>query len=392
MKKLLIYAALIFLLAACSQEGTPDTTELNAQAGSWQKLGGALDYTVEKSAVGAKLVLDRSGNLVVAWIENNNGLKIYLERWTGTGWQSFGPGVPIKVGLFNIAFDRTNSPVIITPSSSDNGSIDGCGGDGFVLRRDSKSGVWTTIRNLPFAARGITADKNGYVYIVTQGFNTNTSTIFHRILRWDGQAWQNFGTFLPRNSEGEPYIGGVCNISLDNIGRLVLTGIGNPFPELYYSFHTYNGTAWQYTAGYISEWSIFNPVAFDKQNKIVTSQGSGGGQILRGTQTLGNPFISTTITGIAVDSANRPLLVSAAYDGEDEGDVLVKRWTGSAWVNLGGVVDRLPSRFAATFTSNNGPLLVDSQGTIYIAWQECVGISSDFDCTNWNVYVSKYVP
>lgn len=391
MKKIALGLLLVVLLGACSQQPKPNA-ELSAQAGYWQKLGGALDFTAAKSAVAPQLVLDRSGKLVVVWLEDG---KVYLERWTGTGWQSFGQGFPIKVGLISIAFDRTNSPVIITPASSENGTINGCGGDSIVVRRDSKTGIWSTIKTLPAAARGLTSDKDGFVYIVVPDVNKQTNEGFHRILRWDGQTWKSFSSFLPRNSSGQPYIVGVCNISLDNIGRLVLISRGSPSPQYDSSFHSYNGTAWQYTAGYDSTWDIFYPFAFDKQNKITTNQLlNGGQQIIQGTQKIGDPFFDRTITGITVDSTNRPLVASVPYDGEEKGNVFIKRWTGSTWENLGGVLDRIPSRFAAVSLGTYAkPLLVDSQGTIYVVWSECFGTYSEsLGCSNWNVYVSKYVP
>jgi hypothetical protein len=382
MKKVLMLIGIAVLLAACSQQATPvaetPQAELTAQAGSWQKLGGALDFTAEKNAVAPQLVLDRNGKLVAAWLENNNGLKVYLERWTGTRWESFGPGVPTNVGLFSLAFDTTNSPLIITPSSSDNGSIDGCSGDSVVLRRDSKTGAWSTIKILPNAARSIASDKKGFVYIVTQEAELNENV--SKILSWDGKVWKTVNVFRRSDTIGGQYNPFVCRISFNSLGQMVVVGAGQSLP---YAFYTYSGKSWESGFGYDS---IFNVFAFDKQNRLVTHI---QGQVTRNNQNLGEPFAETFIQSLSVDNLNRPIIATRSYTNSDVGDIFVKRWSGSTWLNLGSAVDRVTTRFA-----DLGQVLVSNDGTIYTAWQECVGVfdPSLFSCTNYNVYVSKYVP
>jgi hypothetical protein len=315
-------------------------------------------------------VLDRAGNIVVACLESNNGLKIYLERWTGTGWQSFGPGVPTNVGLFTIVFDSTNSPFVIIPTSLDSdGGLNGCVGDSVILRRNSTTAKWTTLRT-GFATRDIAADKNGFVY----------ASIYNQVTGNNGRNWERFSTFQQNNA--------ICELAFNRSDNLVATWYDLRSENSSWVFSTYNGEGWSDQR--YNPWNLRSPYTFDKNNRLVTHQPfNGGQQVTRGDQNLSTPFFEQFIQSIAVDKVNRPIIITSFYGSDQERDIFAKRWTGTTWTNLGGAIDRVTTR-----STDNGNLLVDGNGTIYAAWQECVGIfsSSPYGCTNNNIYVSKFVP
>jgi hypothetical protein len=109
----------------------------------------------------------------------------------------------------------------------------------------------------------------------------------------------------------------------------------------------------------------------------------------QGDKGLGDSLITTLFPSLTVDPLNRPIItLGVKGSGTANSDLIVKRWNGSRWTTLGGVVDRI-----ATRNVDRNKILVDSKGVIYAIWQECAGsISAETGCSNNNIYVSKYVP
>jgi hypothetical protein len=356
MKRISIVLLLVVLLAACSQQAVSNVG-LETQANTWQKMGGALDFTVAKDAVSPKLLLDRNGNLVVAWKEYNNGPKVYMERWTNTGWQGLAKVFPLKVDYpdYSIVFDSSNSPVIGSAMNDLTREV-------AVYRFDNVSKTWKQLGANFTGSSKIAADKNGFVYSV-QG-----STI----RRWSGSSWQTVRTYqatdgssislfntLSFKSDG---ITPVLNVSLDMYTAALAVWNGSKWERI---CHTYRGA--------------LASTVLDRKDQCFGYDGSL--DLYQGSQPLdkfGVQVASTTFS-----RSNRPI---ATIDyGED---IIVKRWSGSAWVQLGGIVDRVATRNVNIYSAS---LLVDGNNTLYAAWSECV----DYDavatrCNNFNIYVSKY--
>jgi len=73
---------------------------------AFTKIGSALNGTSSGSAYKPALVLDVSGNPIVAWQESDGfNENIYIRRWTGTAWQSVG------AGSLSAENDTSSSPV-----------------------------------------------------------------------------------------------------------------------------------------------------------------------------------------------------------------------------------------------------------------------------------------
>jgi hypothetical protein len=75
--KLMSVIVAIAILAACSQGVTPTNLEIpegdiSSQASSWQKLGGAIDASINKSPLQVIMLLDRTEKPVVASLEDDN--------------------------------------------------------------------------------------------------------------------------------------------------------------------------------------------------------------------------------------------------------------------------------------------------------------------------------
>jgi hypothetical protein len=397
MKKLGVIFVLVVLLAACSQQGVLKP-EFSAQAGSWQKLGGALDFTVSKSAASPRLLLDRQGNLIAAWDEPETTsdyypYRTYLERWNGTSWQSFGKIFPVSAGF--IGFDATNNPLIIQTTSTF-GLL-----QSVISSWDATSKTWKNLGNT-FVGNNAVVNKNGVVYRVVQDklindidFSSPPSVRGKNLIqRWNGSSWQTAYTFQKTIgvSSGRIDIPIRLGFKSDGITPVAYWTYPDQSSEQNISF--WNGTSWvdTYRLGFAGPTNGI--LALDKKDQRL------------GFKTFGGTFSTYPFQGdkslladpnkplengdyITTDTANRPL-ISFTQVGSSTNDtnLVVQRWTGTVWVQLGGILDRVPTRFVGSSV-----ILTDSKNTLYTAWLECVGTFSDqTGCSNYNIYVSKYVP
>jgi hypothetical protein len=403
MKQISVVLLLVVLLAACSQQANPNADiELAAQAGSWQKLGGALDFTVEKNAEEPKLLLDRSGNLVAAWQEpeTSDSSRTYLERWTGSSWQSFGKIFPVNAGF--IGFDNSNNPVIVKTTFTTTL-------ESGISRWDANSKTWKQLGN-SFTGYVATLDKNGAVYRIVYDKLVNNSDYSspptvrgkNLIQRWNGSIWQTVYTFQ-KTIEAK---GDVRDIPLTS---LTFKNDGKPaaywtYPDSSFAQYisVWNGTSWNDVFS-LSLGLNGGGLGLDKKDQQLGfrtfSNGDGTLAVFpfqgnKGLVTdVNSPLITTTSPTITVDNLNRPIItLGVKGSGTNNNDLVIKRWNGSSWVSLGGVVDRIPSRDVGSSFGLNSRVLVDGQGTIYAIWKECVGTIVATGCTNNNIYVSKYVP
>ncbi len=381
MKQIGVALLLVVLLAACSQQRSPENEELSVQVTSWQKLGGALDFTAAKDAISPKLFLDRNGSLVAAWKEYNNGPKVYMERWTSTGWQTLGKVFPLKYDYpdYSLVFDSSNSPVISTVVNSLGGVA--------VYRFDAVSQTWqqlgATFTGSSFlGSSNIAADKNGVIYSVHYdhlkvGLPDDPIELGkgkNIIRRWNGSSWQTVRTYqavvvdFPRKFDVP-----INKLSFKSDGTTLVIDVNT---DLFTTvLKAWNGTVW------VDLCTTFRgaPASTILDRKDQCFGYDGDLDIYQGNQVLSNRVVS--LFSATFGQANRPIAVSLSFN-----DVIVKRWSGSAWVQLGGIVDRVASREA-----NFIDLIVDSSNTLYAAWAECV----DYDvintrCNNRNIYVSKY--
>jgi hypothetical protein len=402
MKKMVGILLLVILLASCSQQATPNA-ELSAQAGTWQKMGGALDFTADKSAVNPTLLQDSSGNLVAAWAENNGGWRVYLERWTSTGWQSFGAGTPAiipslyYIPSFSVVFDATNSPVVAIYSSV---STTNYQSKVAVYRQDTASKTWKQLGTSFTGPSMVASDASGAVYSVLYDKLDPISGPRGKnlIRRWNGSSWQTIYTFqktlLTPYSSPSHADAAITSLKFQSNGKPAIVWWA-AIKEQRNSLSRWDGTSWVDDS--VAKHEDF--ITLDKKDQDLSvntryNPATNGNkttitQAGKGIWSSDNVFIE----GITVDNANLPVV---SFNDPYKGDVTAQRYNGSTLVSLGGVVDRLPSRYA-----NGSTVFVDSKGTVYAAWSECVGtINVDPNtgfiypdtCTNYNIYVSKYVP
>ena len=179
------------------------------------------------------------------------------------------------------------------------------------------------------------------------------------VRRWDGNAWVEIGA-------GSASGGGISNnAGYSEYASLALNSSGNPV------------VAWDdYTSGngeiYVRGWNGSRWV------EVGTGSASGGGI----SNNSGNSFIAS----LALDSSGNPA-VAWGDDSSGNVEIYVRKWNGSAWIQLagsatgGGISNN--SGVSAGQWGHGPSLALDSLGNPVVAWE-------DNTSGNYEIYVKRW--
>jgi hypothetical protein len=392
MKKVLTMIGLVVLLAACTQQSplaNPEVEGLEAQANTWQPLGGALDVVTKNNAVKPKLLLDRNGKPVVVWAEDNGLWYLQAKRWNGTAWEKL--PLPTKalrytdagVNDFDVAFDSTNALVVSQVIAEV--SLEYFAPVRKIEVYRSAGSSWTKLGAFNGQVQ-LESDSSGGVHAVF--FSPTTGNNF--IKRGNGTAWQMVARlrqivthFSPGSSYHTPAV--VTTFALKSDGKPFVTynwKYAGSNTEANIEVVEWDGASWRW----VDEWvGAKEQLIVDKGNKSILSYTNYFPVVVRqnGKQ-LGEKVGDAYIFATTVDRLNRTV-VSLVESGAGGADLFVKRWTGSAWVTLGKALDRDISK-----VSTNNQVITDSNGNLFVVWQEATCVDSA-SCGGANIHVSKYV-
>jgi hypothetical protein len=405
--KVISFTIAILVLAACSQQAleTPEN-ELSPQAPSWQKLGGVIDATLDKSPLAVTMLLDRTEKPVVASLEDDNkgNYKVYFQKWTGTTWQSFAPSMVVAKNSypsFDFQIDLNNRPVVAVEKNTSSGLED------VVYRYENNT--WKQLGD-PSNAANLSPDvdlviaPNGNIFALVSDTTADKSFI----RRWNGVSWQTLYTYQKVTTvSGQTIPHKAESLMFTKTSRPVVTWRLTidewPYsaePEFY--AEVWNDSAWVK----FHDDGLWGETLIDKNDRIVeayvaanhSSSVSCGIEVFQANTTL--PKIENAVKyysfDVALDVGNRPVVahtVGCAPAGEygwptnapeDKQDLVVKHWSGSSWQSLGGVLDRVTNRGAWSQA-----LAVDSKNAVYVLFTQCATYSGTA-CTNYNLYLSKY--
>ncbi len=405
--KYFIGGLLLLVLAACTQQPVTEA-ELSVQALSWQKLGGALDFTAEKTPYAAQLLLDKTEQPVVASIEDDKkgGRKLVLQRWTGSAWQDFVPTLVVPMNdnpLLEFQLDTKNRPVVLVSVGSSvqgNPNIE----DGAVHRFEK--GSWKRLGE-PFDISDLAIAPNGNIYaLFSNGVNDSVNDKSF-IKRWTGRGWHTDYTFqkitttdYAGNLLSAPIAHGATSLRFTKTNKPVVTWelttdewgfSATPLTQV----EIWNSSAWT-DAG-----EFWGELILDKKDTLLTASvdaqfsssprcGLGVSQGATDLPELADATKSSSYK-LAVDTKNRPVVAHTVRCAEDvdaedaKQDLVVRHWSGNSWQTLVGVVDRIANRGASVLG-----IVVDSKNTTYVLFEQCFTYSGT-SCTNTNLYLSKYV-
>jgi|GEM_PF-952180 len=295
-----------------------------AEVGTGSASGGGISNNSGSSS-SPSLVLNSSGNPVVAWSDNSSGnFEIYLKQWNGSAWAEVGTGSASGggissnggySGLPSLALDSSGKPVV---AWDDNSS--GRGYREIYIRRWNGA-AWVELS--PYSASGggisqsgagatfpsLALDSSGNPVVAWSDYSSGINQIY--VKRWDsvGAAWEEIGA---GSASGDGISG---------------SGAGAMFPSLAFDYADNPVVAWVDSSSssneiYIRRW---NPVG-GTWDEIGAGSASSGG-ISNNSGDSGRP-------SLALDSYGNPVV--AWYDNSSGNyEIYIKRWTGNGWVEIG---------------------------------------------------------
>ena len=183
-------------------------------------------------------------------------------------------------------------------------------------------------------------DSGGFPIVAWNEFDGTSNNIY--VKKWNGTAWALVGTtFLDVNSN-QPATN--PSLALDSSG----------FPTVAWS----EKDATSYNI-YVKKW---NGTVWNQLSMTFLNVSSG--------KDADNP-------SLALDSSGIPTVAWSEFDGTSK-NIYVKKWNGSAWGLIGGLLDANLNQKAETPS-----LALDSGGFPTVAWRE-------FNGTLYNIYVKKW--
>lgn len=368
------------------------------------------------------------GNPTVAWRAHIPGnYEIYVKRWNGSAWVEDGNhsasetasqrgGVSDNTGVSQrprIAINGDGAPVVVWD--------DYTSGNYEIYTRTLTAGIWVEL-NASASGGGISGTSGtshlpalaingaGQPVVAWEDNATGQKEILLRA--WNGSAWADLN--------GSATNGGVSNTAASSEWpALATTASGDPvvlwseYVSGQYEIHArqWNGATWTAAGlGSASDGGV-SQTYYDSKRSVVAFMASadpvvawyeGNGEIYvrtwdgaawqelneapiteGGIGTGGSPY-----PALGLDAAGNPTIAWSMTVGDyiDEvatnAEIYVKRWTGSAWAELGGSatgggISNLP---AASATPE---VAIDDAGNPFVAWR-------DWNMSQYEIYLKHW--
>jgi hypothetical protein len=399
------------LLAACNMEPREEVLGLDipieAQANAWQLLGTALDFSKSAKASDSSSAVDRNGNLMVAWQEFNTLQHlIYVKHWTGNQWSLLGSPLNVDADEFayqpSLAVDASGFPSVAWEEDALTTR------NVYVKRWNGSS--WTqlgsalnTTANDGAQNPSLAVDSSGNPVVAWEGDTLKggdyQSDVY--VKRWNGAAWVQLGGALDVSPGRNAIFPSLATASNGNF--IVAWTEYEGFTSTLYVKH-WTGSAWQSLGSALNLSSggvLFSSVALDASGKpvvawaensnIYVKRWSGTSWVQVGRAPLNiNAAQRAGEPSLALDGAGNPIVAWHEFNSNTFYNLYVRRWNGTAWVNVG--TNPLESK-----TSNyafNASLALEPSGKPVVSWEECDATqlhSSGTSClTGADVYVKRF--
>ena len=310
---------LIFLLAGLglglggTGRGRAAPSDPTANAG-WEEIGvgSASGGGISNGSSGAfdpTLAIGPDGAPVVAWEGSNDGREfVYIRRWNGSAWVEIGSGSATDGGI--------------------NDNVTWVGNPSLAIDVD----------NTPIVAWYDLADWNDEIFV----------------RRWNGLAWAEMGT-------GSASGGGISsNEGYSITPSLAIEPDGSPMvawmdtepgPDIY--FRRWNGSAWV---------------------ELGSGSASGGG--ISKTGNAVDPSLAIAPSGMPI----------VAWEDNSSGnsEIYVRRWNGSAWVEMGTGSASGGGISKNTGSSNAPSLAIGTDGAPVVTWTDNTTVNREIYVRRWN--------
>jgi len=370
---LLLSVALISLGNAPGAAAEPvDVAAATANAG-WEEMGagsasgGGISNNPGVSGY-PSLALAPDGNSVTAWQDNSGGnLEIYVKRWDGSKWVEMGSGSATGGGISNNPGYSENPSLAIDPDGKavvawqdDSGSkykpeiyVKRWDGSKWVEMGSGSATGGGISNNAGFSeVPSLAIDPDGKAVVA---WEDDSSGVQIYVKRWNGSAWVEMGAGSASGGGISDTAGFSFFLSLaigpDGTPVVAWTDSSTGSFEIYVK--RWNGSAWV---------------------EMGAGSASGGG--------ISNTAGSSAHPSLAIGSDGMPV-VAWENSGSGNIEVYVKRWNGSAWVEMGA-----GSASGGGISQNNGvsgdpSLAIGPDGVPVVAWQDNSG-------GNREIYARRY--
>lgn len=326
--------------------------------------GGGISNSNNWVADSPSLAIGPDGKPAVAWIGSyNEESRIYVRRWNGTAWAEAGSGSASGAGISgdgegpaepSLAIGSDNVPVIAWESR----------GPSWITVKRWNGTTWagvdssTGIGSRPgFGGPSLAIGPDNRPVVAWRGRGFSNKVIY--LLRWNNSAWEEMGT----GSASE--FGGISNTRGARNPSLAVGPDGKPI------------VAWE--DGSSGNWEIYvkrwNGSAWVEMG---AGSASGGG-ISKSKGQSYQPSLAIGPDGTVVVAWQ-----DNYFDVQSWGWLYVRRWNGSAWVEM-GAGSASGKGISGDLIDNDSPsVAIGSDGVPVIAWSGYGGSTQDIYVQRWN--------
>jgi hypothetical protein len=379
------------------------------------------------SSYNPSLAVGPDGEPIVAW-ENWGGQsgrwEIHVRRWNGSAWVEMGAGSASGGGISHASGDSVNASLAVGPDGlpvvawQDNSS-----GQREIYVRRWNGSAWVELGAGSASGDGIshTSDQaeqpalaigsNGLPVVAWADYGSGNSEIYVR--QWNGSTWQEVGVGSASGggisqTEGPSHEPAIA-IGLDNAPVVVWENyfLWSGRGEIY--VRRWTGLVWSEMAGSASgggisdtanEWSSSPSVAIDLNSAAVVTwnewnastyvrtyarrwNGLAWVEMGGSASASGIGGDSSSTSSVAIGPDNAPVV---AWEDRTNGyEIYVRRWSGSAWVEVGQGSASDGGISNDSRTSQSPVLAIGRNGNPIVAWAN----NSDDDA---EIYLRRYAP
>ncbi len=297
-----------------------------------------------------QLAADDQGNIAVAWL---NGGNVFVKSWDGTAWQQLGNAFDFPQSLYAPQIKLLKGQPVIAFQEGRKLADDQDEPNGNILVYRWTGSEWQALGQVDTLGRDAAAPSlavadDGTLTVAYFEFDGVSSNVF--VKRWDGSVWQALGDALDIN----PSRNAVFPSVVDDAGNPVVAWYEDRTSDLSRNLYVkrWTGTTWEQL----------------------------GASLNMNSQERADTF------SLVVDKNNRPVIAFSEFDQVGQSNnVYVKRWKGSAWEQLGTVVDNVETQ-RAIYPS----VAVDSSNQISVVWYEAICQSVNPCNENDSVYLARW--
>jgi hypothetical protein len=398
----------------------------------WVVLGTALNVQKNVAPVvsgsyasGATVALDGLGRIVVAWQEGTTTAspRVYAKRWNGSSWTLLGSAVdrndtnPVRYNYKpSLVIDKkTNTPYVayvdyIPATNDDNLYVMKFDGSKWVQVSSNIDSAGSKVDN---PSLSLTPDSRPMV-AYDESYNGNRN-IYIKVLSLGG-TWGYVGARVERTITNNAYL---PSLAVDATGNAIFSYeeevagqqrnvyVRKYQPDVPKSW-TFLGGKINYSNGAgnplldfdsssnpIAVWTELQSLPQGLYRRLYAKRWDGSNWLPLG-QELNVSNKNVFEFSLAVAKTNNPIAAWSETTLENQfgnrlnADIYVKRWNGSAWVRLGGALDKDATKIAEVRS-----VVLDSSGVPVVMWEECTQTytdpnNGDVSCQNKSLYVKRW--